>query len=379
MPDEPADLYDPDIGTGTAVDVFANRLAVLSANDFKGYAPSYERIAAGLLADRALLRRLAPLAHPNHLPVRLFAAVRYCALGDPDGALAGVYRTGEGDPWPAFRELLEERFDEVADLVRTRTIQTNEVGRSAALLPALEAAHDRLGGPLALVEIGASAGLNLLVDRYRIDYGAGVVHGDPASPVELTCDLVGPGTPPRPARPLRIGSRLGIDVAPVDVTDDDACRWLEACVWPEPPERARRLRAALAAARVDPPELHRGDVLDRLGPTIDSIPEGLVPVVESTWVLAYLPRDGRQAVHDLLAARGEARDLAFVTAEYPHITGWVTEPGAPPHEGDPALTTRLVLTIWQRGTESVRPLGWMHPHGRWLEWTDDRTGPAADR
>jgi len=379
VPEEPADIYDPDVGKGTAAAVFAHRLAVLSTNDFKGYTPSYERIAAGLLADSDLLERLAPLAHPNHLPVRLFAAVRYCALGDPDGDLARVYRTGEGDPWPAFRTLLEQRFDEVADLVRTRTIQTNEVGRSAALLPALEAAHDRLGGPLALIEIGASAGLNLLVDRYRIDYGPGGVHGDPASPVELSCALLGPGAPPMPARPLRIGARVGIDLAPVDIGDDDACRWLEACVWPEPHDRARRLRAALASARLDPPHLHQGDVLDLLGPAVDAVPDGFVPVVESTWVLAYLSRDGRQAVHDLLAERGARRDLALVTAEYPHITGWVPEPAAPPLDGDPALTTRLVLTTWHDGEESARPLAWMHPHGRWLEWTDDRPGPRAGR
>jgi len=377
----PDDIYDPDVGHGTTTDVFANRLRVLSANDFHGYAPSYERIAAGLLADRGLLERLAPLAHPNHLPVRLFAAVRYCSLGEPGGPLATTYRTGAGDPWPPFVELLERRFADVAELVRTRTIQTNEVGRSAALLPALEAAQREIGGPLALLELGSSAGLNLLVDRYRIDYGTGGVHGDPASPVDLRCTLVGGTAPPRSPGPLSIASRVGIDVDPVDVTDDDACRWLEACVWPEPAERSQRLRAALGLARRDPPDLRRADALDALGPLVDAVAADAVPAVETSWVLAYLPREGRRKVHDLLAERGAHRDLALVTAEYPHITSWVPAPAHPPLDGDPALTTRLVLTTWRDGRETVRPLAWMHPHGRWLEWlaSDDRTGPVPAR
>ena len=123
------------------------------------------------------------------------------------------------------------------DLLRHRRTQTNEVGRCAILLPVLA----RLQGPLALVEVGASAGLCLLLDRYRYRYGDRSV-GDASAPVLLDCEVSGPV--PVPKRVPEVAWRRGIDVARIDVTDDDDVRWLEACVWPDQTERIARLLAA---------------------------------------------------------------------------------------------------------------------------------------
>ncbi len=105
---------------------------------------------------------------------------------------------------------------------------------------------------------------------------------------------------------MGIESREGIDLAPVDLRDPDACEWLEACIWPDVPGRLDRFRAAAEQARHEPPTLHRGNALDLLGPVVDRQPTDRLPVVFTTWALAYLDAEGRQRVHATLAERGAA-------------------------------------------------------------------------
>jgi len=162
-------------------------------------------------------------------------------------------------------------------------------------------------------------------------------------------------------------SRQGIDLAPVDICDDDACAWLEACIWPDVPGRLERFRAAATIARRDPPRLHRGDALDLVGGVVDALPEDALAVVVSTWALAYLDPVGRSRVHELLAGCGRRRDLALVTAEWPHVTPWLPEPPRPPAEPDKGATL-VAMTTWHDGREAVRPLAWMHAHGQWIDW-----------
>ena len=124
---------------------------------------------------------------------------------------------------------------------------------------------------MALVEIGPSAGLNLLFDRYHASYSDGRTSGSPESPVQLTCEIVGDTAPPLPASDLRIVSREGIDLAPVDLDDDDGIAWLEACIWPDVPGRLDRFEAAVRIARTEPPVMRRGDAARpaRPGPRCD--------------------------------------------------------------------------------------------------------------
>ena len=114
------------------------------------------------------------------------------------------------------------------------------------------------GRPLALIEIGASAG-EALWDRYAYDYGdrtAGVA----SSPLTIACELVGPHVPPLDPPPVMW--RAGVDLAPVDASDPADARWLRACLWPDQPARQARLAAALEVAREHPVDLRRGDLLD---------------------------------------------------------------------------------------------------------------------
>jgi hypothetical protein len=340
-------------------------------NELAGYCPLYERVALALADDASMLTRLCGVAAREKIvAVLLFAAVKSLVDVEPSLPLARVYAGGGGDPWPPFRALLEERFDEIAALLRTRRIQTNEVNRAAVVLPALAVVQARLDRPLALVEIGPSAGLNLLLDRFAYDYGDGRVHGDPSSRVRLRCEPRGPLRPPLPAAAPPIASRCGIDLAPVDVTDDAQCRWLEACVWPGAPERAERLREALALARATPPRIHTGNALDLLPSVLAEIDDRSAPCILATWVIAYLSEEQRRALAEIVEAAARKRDLACVTAEFPNVSPFAGKPPRPAVGDKVSLSTLLGATLWKNGERDTRALAWMQAHGNWIDWLD---------
>ncbi len=359
------------------VEKLAERLLSFADTELRDYSPTYEQIVRGLAGDQALLGRLAPLGEANRVPGLVLAAVHDIVLAEPDLALAAIYAGDPGDPWPPFAALLDERFDEVAAAITTRALQTNEVGRTTALVPALGIVCDRLDAdsqrPIALVDIGSSAGLNLLLDRYSYEYlsPAGDVvaaWGESQSPVHLSCTVIGGNVPALPVEPLPLASRLGIDLAPIDVRDDAAGRWLQACLWPDVPNRAGRLRGAVEVARSFPPTLLQGDVLEQLVPLLCELPSDVVPCIVSTWALAYLESNGRQQLYEQLSSLGEDRDLALVTAEYPHVTPWLPRPDrqAAVEEGKGA--TLLGLTTWSGGEPGREVLAWMQAHGQWIDW-----------
>jgi hypothetical protein len=276
------------------------------------------------------------------------------------------------DVWPAFRAFVIERADEVAELLGTRQVQTNEVGRSAALFPALATLTALDGRPIGLVELGASAGLNLLLDRYRVDYVPSGGTGPDDSPVHLRCELRGTRRPPIDGPAPVIASRLGVDRLPVDVRDEAAVRWLRACIWPDVADRAERFDAAVSLARIDPPEIWTGDIVEQVEPAVDTVPDGVLPCLVSTWVLAYLKADHRRALQDQVESIARKRPIAYVTAEYEMTVPWlepvVRRPSIDPGE----VPTRLSLALWDGDRVEQLSLAWMHAHALWIEWLDER-------
>jgi hypothetical protein len=230
--------------------------------------------------------------------------------------------------------------------MRRRT-QTNEVGRCGTLLPVLAG----LEGPLALVEVGASAGLCLLLDRYRYRYGDRSV-GDASAPVVLDCEVLGPG--PVPKRVPEVALRRGIDVAPIDVTDDEDVRWLEACVWPDQTERIARLLAAVEVARQEPPVVEQGDALERTADVVSQAPGDATIVVFHSALMPYLTDGSRREFEELVS------DLPVT---------WISNEGP---GGVSSLTGPWIEAAGERGAfvvaEGATILALSDPHGAWLEW-----------
>lgn len=328
-------------------------------------APLYSRLSAGIAEDDPLVGLLGVAPREQQIPVMLFAAVHFLLLGGSGPALAAHYPNltaapVDGDPLPAFRAFALAHTDELSEIISTHATQTNEVGRCAQFVPAFGLLADEVG-PLAHLDVGCSAGLNLLWPRYAYDYRPGGVLGDP-SPVHLTCATRGDVPLPRSLPPL--ARSLGLDRAPVAIDDEHAVRWLEACVWPDQADRFRRLVAAVDLARADRPEVRTGDAVTDVAAAVREMSGSGHPVVTTSWVLSYLTTEQRVAFVDALDDAGRTCDLSWIVAESPAQT-----PGLPvPTTDPPEQLTIVALARWRQGLRTVTRLATSHPHGFWMHW-----------
>jgi hypothetical protein len=301
------------------------------AADARGRSPAYELLAEAVAADAGVLRFLDSLPPGKRQPNLLFAAARYL-LGEP--ADIG-----------ALRKLASRGRAELSAVMLARRTQTNEPARCATLLPALA----QLPPPLALIEVGASAGLTLLFDRYSYDYAGHQIAGlDPQAPV-LRCEPRGPV--PLPAQLPRISWRAGLDLSPLDVTSDDDVRWLSCLVWPGEGDRQERLAAAVASARRDPPTVHRGDLLTDLPALAAHAPAGATLVVYHSAVLAYVAPADRAHFADVVRGLG----AVWLSNEGPGVVPGLPVPAC---QGAPFVLAR----------DGRTPLAITDGHGQWLEW-----------
>ncbi|MDA0271507.1 MAG: DUF2332 domain-containing protein [Chloroflexi bacterium] len=350
----------------------AQRFERFAEVECRGVSPLYEAIATHVARSPALLA-LAAHARPDSAPPNLLlAAIQFLLMRDGDPELAPYYPSISPTPSAVNVELpgavdtfCERRADEIVHLLRTRLVQTNEPRRSAALLLGLAEAARALGtDACALVEVGASAGLNLLFDAYRIDFGAGRVAG-PADGVLLTCDLHPPSVSPPDRLPL-VAPRIGIDLNPLDVTDAGTVAWLDALVWPEEHDRRRTLRAALRQAAAQPPLVVAGDAMRALPAVVDGLPEGMPVCIFHSATLAYFPEGLRDEFTALLHRLSQKRPVAWLSLEGPRVLRQYAAPApAPDALGGYML---LGLTLLNGGRAESRTLAAVNPHGRWIEW-----------
>jgi hypothetical protein len=228
--------------------------------------------------------------------------------------------------------------------VREQAVQTNEVQRSWTLLPLFLRAAELLGvEELDVVELGASAGLNLLWDSYRYAYAAGTWGGE-----EAPLSLAGEERSQVPRRLLelapRVRRRVGIDLSPIDATTDEGARLLRCFVWAGQADRRAQLDRAVEALRVDPPELVRGDAARELTRVLDERPT----LVFQTAMFPYADDETRNAVRETLASA--RAPLAFVSAGRPR--------------GEQAWGMRIVT--YPGGEREFA--GHADHHGAWLDY-----------
>jgi hypothetical protein len=294
----------------------------------RGVSPAYEGLSLAVANDEGVQALLDTLPEAKRQPNLLFAVVRL--LGGP-----------LDDP-TALPDFVVRQWAAVAAQLKARATQTNEPGRCALLLPVLAA----LPQPLALLEVGASAGLCLYPDRYTYRYNGHQLGG--SGPV-LEC--VTEGLVP-PNRLPEVVWRAGIDLNPLDVTEPDDVAWLEALIWPEHEHRRQRLRAAVTIAAADPPLLVRGDAVDDLPSLVTRAPAGATLVVFHSAVLYQVPPARRTAFADTV----RTLPARWVSVEAPHTLSYGRLPPPP----DRSLHNVLAL--------DGRPLAWTRGHGQGMVW-----------
>lgn len=304
-----------------------------ATRDLVGHSAVQVAWAAGVADDVEILDLIDRLPRERRQPSLLFSIARL--LGGPER------------DYPELRSWLLRHWPEVEAEARVRRTQTNEVGRCAPLLLAL----DRVPGPLALLEVGAAAGLCLALDRYsyRFDDDAVVGVGDPL----IACRTSGVGR--NPDRLPEIVWRRGIDLEPLSVADPDDVGWLEALLPPDRIDRLERLRAAVETVQSDPPEVVPGDALDALAATAASAPPAATLVVVSLGTLVYLAPDARVAFPAVVRGLGARMVTLEAAAALPGIAERLIDFDAPD-------LTPYVLAI------DGEPIAYASAHGDRVSW-----------
>jgi hypothetical protein len=298
-------------------------------------------------------------------PLRLLGAVHRLVLTGRAPDLAPFYPSAggspaAGDPWPAFRSVLEEEGDAVGEGL-VRPVQTNEVGRCAALLGGFLLIARETGLPLALEEIGASAGLNLRWDRYLYESG-GAAWGDPASPVRFS-EPFASGHPPLDVE-VEVIERRGCDLDPVDPVTEEGRLTLLSYVWPDQTERLERLRGALEVARQVPAQLERAEGIEWVERALREPRPDVATVVFHSVVEMYLSSDTQARLRGILTSAGEraTTDAPVAWLKMEHLAGSKPEPGGPTGIGP----RNVHLTVWPGGEE--RAIATAAPHGPPVFW-----------
>ncbi len=349
---------------------------------------TYPEICRAVADDDEVLSLLDGAPLTQRRPILLLAAVHYLLLSgvehelaahyDTVAAVLGAGRRPTGDAATAFADFCREHRAALEALIATRMTQTNEVGRCTALLPGLchVASLSRSAEPLSLLDLGTSAGLNLLFDDYAYAYrtpgdGDGISAGSAGSAVLLECtardDLA-----PLPALDVpAVATRVGLDLSPLDPSSHDDARWLLACQWPDNPPRFGRLRAALDNARATAkrPRLERGDMVADLPRIAATIPGNGPLVVFHSWVASYLDEDQQRALTREVRALGRSRPVHHLYCESPFETPGLPTPPPPVTREGPDLATALVH-IGPGDAAPIR-LADTHPHGYWIRWWPD--------
>jgi hypothetical protein len=306
-----------------------------AAVEARGQSAPYDMLAGHIADDAELLALIDQLPASKRQPNLLLGAVRF--LGGP----VGDYRD--------FRAWTSAEWDQVQQTMLGRLTQTNEPGRCATLLPLLAT----LPQPLALIEVGASAGLCLYPDRYRYRYDGGPLLGPADSQVVLDCRT--DGRVPLPGQLPSVAWRAGIDLNPLDVNSADDVRWLECLVWPEQYERLRRLRGAVRIARAEPAHLVRGDLNQAVEDLVAQVPAGATPVIFHSAVLAYLPTEAQESFAETV----RALPGHWIANEAPRVL-----PSVGRHLPRSVPEDRAAFILALDG----QPVAFTGPHGQSLDW-----------
>jgi hypothetical protein len=323
----------------------------------RGYSPLYERLSRIVAADEELLSLCRDAAPGQPIPNLFFAAVQF-QLAREVAPLREFYPTFSevprgDDPSMAFKSFCSQHATSIKSLVAQRRVQTNEVARCTSFLPAFGKISRLAAGDWAFVEVGCSAGLNLLWDYYRYMFSDGSVWGPEDSTVKLTCTLINSkSTLLLPYQGFRPRQRIGIDLHPVDLTDQDQFGWMKALIWPEQQDRVQRLELAARIFTGCAPDICRGEATTMLPDILYGYSTPGPICVYHSYVMNQLTSDQRMRFRQVLADASSTRLLAEVACDY-------AEP--------PAARVRGYL--YESGIRREICSMKCGPHGQWLETT----------
>lgn len=320
----------------------------------KGSSSLYEYLSINIAKDDTILEITRAARDGQPVPNLLFGAVHYLLLKGKEHSLKEYYPSVVEHPksykesFGHFKNFCMTYQDEIESILKTRLVQTNEVRRCAYLYPAFCAIYEIAKKPLALVEIGTSAGLQLLWDQYSYTYGQNNIYGNHDSRLTITAEVEGNHIPSLQVTPPPLSTRIGLDLNPIHLNDEKEKLWLKSLIWPEHTERLFMFEEAASYIKECPVSLVEGDGVRLLSKYVEKIPENSVVCIFHTHVANQMPIEVKKNLLQAVKAIGEKRDVFHL---YNNIQDQF-----------------LHLDYYLEGMESQNTIAATDGHGRWFEW-----------
>jgi len=323
--------------------------------------PMYRYLSQQISSDRELLA-LASYSNPTQPAPNLFlAAIHFLLMEHPSEELAKYYPSLEGqfqatsEMFDCFKRFSKKFEPEIKSLLQSRLVQTNEVQRCALLFPALNFVSKKLDHQkIALIDVGASGGLNFLMDQAYIRYSDGASTGAETSPLQIICESKGEPMPR--FQNAQIAMRIGVDLNPVNLLNPDERQWNLALIWPDQTERTERIKSALQLLETTDISFKKGSANQVLPQVIRDVPSDQAICVMHSFTLNQFSKEDREAFDVLLIAVSKAREIWRISLE------WIG-----------TQNPELSVTHYTSGNKGpVLNLAQCHGHGEWIQWIDDQ-------
>ncbi|WHZ05692.1 DUF2332 domain-containing protein [Neobacillus sp. YX16] len=335
-------------------EVLSQTFLIFAEKECKGSSLLYEFLSIKISKDYELLAIYSNAGEGQPIPNLLFGAVHYLLLKGKDHPLKEFYPSIVSNPksykdsFGFFKDFCFKYRNDIESILKTRLVQTNEVRRCAYLYPVFCTIYEKVKKPLALIEIGTSAGLQLLWDKYSYSYEQNDIYGNIDSKLNITAEIKGENTPILHSTPPPVSTRIGIDLNTIDLNDKDDKLWLKSLIWTEHKERLFMFEEAASYIKEVPVSLFDGDGISLLSKFVENIPEDSVICIFHTHVANQIPLEMKKQLLQIVEAIGRNRDVF-------HIYNNIQD-------------RYLHLDYYLDGIESKSTIAETDGHGRWFEW-----------
>ncbi|PEZ08412.1 hypothetical protein CN326_05580 [Bacillus sp. AFS018417] len=320
----------------------------------RGSSKLYEYLSIKISEDDELMELCANSREGQPVPNLFLGAVHYLLLKGKEHVLKKYYPSITKHPreiedsFIHFKDFCRMYRDEIISILKSRLVQTNEVRRSAYLYPIFCYIYNVVKKPLSLIEIGTSAGLQLLWDKYSYSYGTNEVYGDKDSNVHITSEIKGNHTPPFLLSSPPVASKVGLDLHISDLGNSEDYLWLKSLIWPEHEERLALFESAAKCLIENPVKLVEGDGVALLTNVVEKLSNDNAICIFHTHVANQIPEGSKYELIEKIKTIGSKRDVFHI-----YNNMW---------------DRKLHLDYFLNGIEYNQTIGETDGHGRWFDW-----------
>lgn len=333
----------------------SNLFRNFSIKEGKGSSDLYEHLSLEISEDEEILTLASHAQLGQPTPNLLLGAVHYLLLKGNNHVLKQYYGSLVSAPeknlehaFQHFKDFCQIHREEIINILKTKLVQTNEVRRCTYLYPSFCYMFNKVNKPLALIEIGTSAGLQLFWDQYRYSYGTGEVFGNKDSKVHLKSEIKGENQPFFLQQSPPVVERIGLDLHINDLNNEEDYLWLRSLIWPEHKERLEMFDHAAACLKEQTVKLIEGDGVSLLSDIAEQIPEDSVICVFHTHVANQIPESVKHKLVEKVKEIGAKRDVFHL-----YNNMWDRD---------------LHLDYFMNGKEYNETVGETDGHARWFSW-----------